>query len=244
MKNNDNLSSSSITEKYEDLVFSRVMALYMEEEFEREKSSFEKAENSSAVKKLYGKFECRENLKTLWGVSKKALRFAAMFVFIAVISISTSMAAFAGVRETVTAALYHLITDEQEIYTEVSIGESTGFIDPEIYDWEGAYAPTYLPEGFEYFNRTNTGVEVITVYFSGTDTLVFSQGSEDFTVRADIDKDLIKESVRIGESEGFIVENNTKLVIFWNIGSTFFRLEGRISQQELLFIAENIKALR
>ena len=136
-----NLSEKAIAEKYEDLLFTKVMALYAAEESEKILSEIENEEPADPknIEKIYSKTERRENFSTLWKVSKKLITFAAMVVFVAVVSLSSVVVASAEAREAVAEAIYHLVLEEHEEYTRVSIGESTDFVDPEIYTWDDAY---------------------------------------------------------------------------------------------------------
>ena len=70
------LSKKDIQEEYEDLVFRKVMAIYVENESKQilaeikaEKESNNEPIDTKAVEKLYDKKERRENLSILWKYS-------------------------------------------------------------------------------------------------------------------------------------------------------------------------------
>ena len=172
-----NLSEKAIGEKYEDLLFTKVMALYAEEESAKilEAAEAEVSSDPKNVEKIYSKIHRKENLAALWKYSKKLVTLAAMVVFVAVISLSSVVVASAEAREAVAEAIYHLVLRKTDRYTEVSIGNSTGFIDPEIYDWEGAYAPTYIPEGFSISDTQFTNNDKSVMYSHGEDYFYISQ---------------------------------------------------------------------
>ena len=150
-----NLSDKSIQEDYEDIVFRKIMSIHLEEESkqileEMKNNKSDEKPDTNKIRKLIKKNERREQRNILAKYFKKAFMLVASFCLVAIISLSSVVVAFADVREAVTDILYHLVFEENERYTVVSVGETTGFIDPEIYDWEGAYAPTYMPRGFEF----------------------------------------------------------------------------------------------
>jgi len=239
-----NLSEKAIAEKYEDLLFTKVMALYAEEESEKILSELgEETADPKAVQKLFDKKERSENLRTLWKYSKKILQFAAMVVFVAVVSVSSVVVASAEVRETVAEAIYHLVLEEHKEYTRVSIGESTDFVDPEIYDWEGAYAPTYMPNGFIFTDKIDTGTGYYITYGNGNEYIMFYQDSNHVGANFDTENADIVDEIMIGSSKGLYIYKDGYTIVSWNIGNTFMFLEGTADTYEFIKIAEGIKPL-
>ncbi|MBQ2302163.1 MAG: DUF4367 domain-containing protein [Oscillospiraceae bacterium] len=240
-----NLSEKAIAEKYEDLLFTKVMALYAAEESEKILSEIENEEPADPknIEKIYSKTERRENFSTLWKVSKKLITFAAMVVLVAVVSLSSVVVASAEAREAVAEAIYHLVLRKTDRYTEVSIGNSTGFIDPEIYDWEGAYAPTYVPKGFVCTDKQIGTINKMVTYSCDERFFIFSQSSDNTFARIDTENADTVEKFIINNSEAIIVEKNGFCVIAWRSGDTFLSLQGIIEAEELIKIAEGIKPL-
>ncbi len=238
-----NLSEKAIAEKYEDLLFTKVMALYAEEESEKILSELgEETAETKAVQKLFDKKERSENLRTLWKYSKKILQFAAMIVFVAVVSVSSVVVASAEVRETVAEAIYHLMIKDYGRYTEVSIGDSTGFIDPEIYDWEGAYAPTYMPEGFVFSEKQELPSKTMIVYCRENEHFIISQATSGIT-RVDTENAQVVKNIMIGDSEALYVEKNNFTYIVWMNRDVFLSVTGKISPDEAVKIAEGLKPI-
>ncbi len=240
-----NLSEKAIAEKYEDLLFTKVMALYAAEESEKILSEIKDEENADLkkIEKIYSKTERRENLSVFWKISKKLITVAAMVVFVAVVSLSSVVIASAEAREAVAEAIYHLMIKEYDRYTEVSIGNSTGFIDPEIYDWEGAYAPTYIPEGFSISDTQFTNNDKSVMYSHGEDYFYISQTNNLSYARIDTEGSEHVEKIIIGNSEAFLVYENEIVSLVWICGETYLSIDGKISIDETIKIAEGIKPL-
>ena len=240
-----NLSEKAIAEKYEDLLFTKVMVLYAAEESEKILSEIENEEPADPknIEKIYSKTERRENFSTLWKVSKKLITFAAMVVFVAVVSLSSVVVASAEAREAVAEAIYHLVLRKTDRYTEVSIGNSTGFIDPEIYDWEGAYAPTYIPEGFSISDTQFTNNDKSVMYSHGEDYFYISQTNNLSYARIDTEGSEHVEKIIIGNSEAFLVYENEIVSLVWICGETYLSIDGKISIDEAIKIAEGIKPI-
>ena len=244
------LSKKDIQEEYEDLVFRKVMAIYVENESKQilaeikaEKENNNVPVDTRAIEKLYDKKERRKNLSILWKYSKKVVSFAAMIVFVAIVSLSSAVVAFADVREAVVDALYHLIYEENERYTRVELGETTGFIDGESFDWEGAYAPTYVPEGFDLKEISKNKSQKIAKYFSDNAYISFSQA---FNVVKQIDTENAErnEEIQIGDSIGLLVVNDEITYVLWNIGDTVFHIYGTCETDEIIKMAKSIKIIK
>ena len=240
-----NLSEKAIAEKYEDLLFTKVMALYAAEESEKILSEIENEEPADPknIEKIYSKTERRENLSVFWKVSKKLITFAAMVVFVAVVSLSSVVVASAEAREAVAEAIYHLVLRKTDRYTEVSIGNSTGFINPELYDWEGAYAPTYMPEGFSISDTQFTNNDKSVMYSHGEDYFYISQTNNLSYARIDTEGSEHVEKIIIGNSEAFLVYENKIVSLVWICGETYLSIDGKISIDEAIKIAEGIKPI-
>ena len=243
-----NLSDKSIQEDYEDIVFRKIMSIHLEEESkqileEMKNNKSDEKPGTDKIRKLIKKNERREQRNILAKYFKKAFLLVASFCLVAIISLSSVVVAFADVREAVTDIIYHLVFEENERYTVVSVGETTGFIDPEIYDWEGAYAPTYMPGGVEYSGRDDTQ-DYHYIEYCHEDKYVFITQFSDGTVKLDTeDSTEIKQTV-INGSDAIIFKKGDLNSISWRTGNTLFWIRGNIATDELIKIAENMKILK
>lgn len=244
------LSKKDIQEEYEDLVFRKVMAIYVENESKQilaeikaEKESNNEPVDTKVVEKLYDKKERRENLSILWKYSKKVVSFAAMIVFAAIVSLSSAVVAFADVREAVVDVIYQLLYEDNERYTSIEFGESLGFVNPEIFDWEGAYAPTYLPEGFVISNSYKSVSQQVIDYAYNENFITFIQ-AQNTKVQVDTENaESIKELI-IGNSRGLIVVKDGITCVTWNIGETTMQLVSDAETSEIIRMAEGIKIFK
>lgn len=236
-----NLSKKSVEEKYEDLLFSKVMSLYAEEKSEKIFSEIEnKDTDSKNIEKLFNKIERRKSIKSILKFSKNLLNFAAIVVFVAVVSVSSVVVASAEMREAFAETIYHLVFETTDRYTQISIAEKENFIDPEVFSWEGAYAPTYIPKGFEITERN---------YLKGRNSIVYSRGEDAFTIfqitanaklNLDTENAEVCEEIMVNGNNGLIVIKDD-CSITWNEGKTLFWVCGTIEKEELLKISEGLK---
>ncbi|MBQ7874359.1 MAG: DUF4367 domain-containing protein [Oscillospiraceae bacterium] len=242
------LTERNIQEDYEDLIFRKVMAIRCEEESkeileEMQREKAEKTADTKEVEQIFDRRERKENIEAFSGIAKKVFLFAASFVFVVIISVSSAVVASAEVREAVTDAIYHLIFEENEKYTLVSVGESTGFVDPELYDWEGAYAPTYMPEGYEFVEKENASNIHIIKYSNNSEKIIIKQFIS-FNFLIDSENSDHVENVFINDSQGLLIEKDNYFSVSWVVGETMLVLEGNIGSEEMLKIAESIKIIK
>lgn len=247
------ISKKDIQEEYEDLVFRKVMAIYVrnegkqildeiekENEAEKEPSNI----NSKAIEKLFDKKERKENLDILWKYSKKLINIAAMIVFVAIISLSSVVVAFADVRETIAEYLYYYLTYENnEKYTEIGIGEKVGFIDKEIYTWENAYALTYMADNYKLSSVKDSSISRIITYTFEENYISFVQ-SLDPIMHADTEDADISKVITIGNSEGFLIVKDNWTCILWSVGDTLLQVSGTAETEEMIKIAESVKIFK
>lgn len=243
-----NLSDKSIQEDYEDIVFRKIMSIHLEEESkqileEMKNNKSDEKPDTNKIRKLIKKNERREQRKILAKYLKKAFLLVASFCLVAIISLSSVVVAFADVREAVTDIIYHLVFEENERYTVVSVGETTGFVNPEIYDWEGAYAPTYIPEGFEYSGRDDSKDYHSVHYIKGEKYVYIMQFNKSaFTIDTENANQI--KYFSINESDAILAIKDEVVTLSWTSGKTMFWIYGNVSSEDIIKIAENIKILK
>ena len=243
----DNASRLSIQEEYEHLVFRKVMDIYVQKEGKQILSELkeEKEHNSTAIdthkiEKLYDEKELKDNWRFILKYSKKALSVAAMIVFVAVISLSSVVVASADARKALADAIYHLAYEDYERYTEIRLGEATGFIDGEQFNWEGAYAPTYVPEGYVFTKAVGHKGNHFADFSNGETYITFSQ-STNSTTQIDSEDAIINESILIGDSKGILVVKDDTTYVLWNIGDTVLQIFGTAETDEMVKMAQSIR---
>ena len=242
------LSEKYLNEDYEDLIFRKVMAIHCEEESkeileEIERNKTENISGHKEVNKIFNQLDRRDNIKTLSNIAKKGFLFAASFVFVVIISVSSVVVASADVREAVTDILYHLVFEENERYTKISPAKTSDFIDPELYDWEGAYAPTYMPEGFEFSKRDDCR-DYHSIEYSKGDKLIYITQFNDRTYNVDTEKALKIRYTKINNSDAVVVIKENQNIVCWSSSQTMLWIVGNISIDEMICIAENMTTIK
>lgn len=246
--NNKILSDESLIEDYEDLVFKKVFAIRCAEESKIIFDEIRKRENTETagkkiVEKLFNKKEYKENFQTLGKIFKKGFVFAASLVFVVIVSVSSVVVASADIREVVTDIIYHLVFEENEKYTKISVAEDMEFIDPELYDWDGAYAPTYMPEGFACFYRDDLKYYHAIGYSKGNKEIYIAQFTDN-SYKVDTENALEIQYVEINGSEAAIIKKHDYSAVCWSSDNSMFWVYGNCEEKELLKIAQSMKKLK
>lgn len=243
-----NLSDKSLQEDYEDLVFRKIMSIHLEEESkqileEMKNNKSDEKPDTDKIRKLIKKNERREQRNILAKYFKKAFLLVASFCLVAIISLSSVVVAFADAREAVTDIIYHLVFEENERYTVVSVGETTGFIDPQIYDWEGAYAPTYMPRGFVCTEKIVIDESYSIQYRKDDDFIVMKQ-FKNSSYNVDTERAEEIQYIEINNSDAIVILKNGETTLSWSSGNTFFWMYSNIETEEVIKIAKNMKIIQ
>ncbi|MBQ7873621.1 MAG: DUF4367 domain-containing protein [Oscillospiraceae bacterium] len=109
-------------------------------------------------------------------------------------------------------------------------------IDAEIYDWEGAWAPTYMAAGYVFSELKEKSVAI---YENGEKYVAFSQSSGS-VFQLDTEDTDKTEMISVNGSEAIYVEKNGFVFIVWSIGDKNFSVRGTIEPEEAVKIAEGL----
>ena len=248
-----NRSQNSLQEQFDDLIFAKVMEAHCEKESreildEIENEVDRQEPDMELFNRLMRKSESKQTLQTVLIFLKKTVVYVSVFFFVCVLSFSSVLAVSAEAREYVKEALYHLIFEYDERYTAVGVGNPTGFVNPHLYTWEGAYAPTYIPEGYVYSEEHSDisgGSDMsVVIYANGDKSLSFLQGNDSSIAYIDTENADRLEHIMIGESEALLVVKGNRTHVVWSHGSTMLSVKGYESPEEIIKVAEGIKIFK
>ena len=119
--------------------------------------------------------------------------------------------------------------------------EEYTFVDPELYDWEGAYAPTYIPNGYLHSEIIDIENEKIIIYSKEETEIIFSQSVNTTIEKIDTEDAEIVKKIIIGDSEGLFVVKGDVTSIFWSSEETLLSIVGNADSDEMLKMAQGIK---
>lgn len=119
--------------------------------------------------------------------------------------------------------------------------EEYEFIDEDVFYWNGAYAPTYIPEGFEITSKNYLNDTCAITYSKGGESFVIYQITGSATISVDTENADISKEIKINNSSGLYVVKDNNCSISWNEGKTLLWLTGEVDEKELLKVAEGMK---
>lgn len=188
-------------------------------------------EKWTAIMKGYRKRKFEENIKNC---IKKTMAAAAAVFLAASGSLATVMAVSPTIREIV-------LTDFGAYSTLDVLFAGRRQEMPE--GWEGAYYPSYIPEGFHY-KETMLSSKINTIVYitdDGKQNLGFSILAPDADVNIDTEN-MIQSEIRINGHDALLFEKKDKIVssILINYQDCVIYIVGPISSKEIIKISERI----
>jgi len=181
---------------------------------------------------------CRKSRKAF----KKALPKVA--AILAVIFIITTI--FVANAEAIKIKVLNLMMEKTEKYTSVDIKEESDILKntsraiPQ--DWEGLYAPTYIPEGFRIIEaKSYNKISSIAYLNDAGQTILFEERAREISnLRVDTE-DTNAVPIEIKGFEGLLTEKNDITKIIWYNDDFLFSLMSKIDKNELMKIAESVE---
>ena len=261
MSEASSLSQMSVSDEYEDLVFRKVMAIYIANESARISSEVEKANaegettvNSKTINRLFSKANSKKYLNVIRRSAKKIISVAAMLVFVAAVSLTSYVIGIAGVKANVSKAFTQMDVTDYGEYIQVLPSERKDFYaDDDFKNWKVSYAPTYVPEGYEEYSVYSEGKKVQYRKY-GDDECYFSvsqSNSASFVANISTENAEVIKKVMIGDCEALLVVNVRKetkatlVSVDWVCGDTKLSVNGRnMPADEILRIARGMQKIK
>lgn len=168
-------------------------------------------------------------------IRKGAIVLAAVFVLFAISMITVS--AFRN-------QIFRFVLDITEEFTIFQLHKNEGDTNSQlIEDWENAYMPTYVPEGYvtgELYFGSDT--KLITFIHSQDENqnIYYSEYAGSSTIALDTENADMVEPVDIRGTEGMVVLKGDRVTIIWTIDDKMFTVFGYADQEIMLKIAESV----
>ncbi|MBN2285978.1 MAG: DUF4367 domain-containing protein [Tissierellales bacterium] len=156
-----------------------------------------------------------------------------------VLVILTAMSAVIFSVEAIRVRVLNFFMEKNEKYTEVRIDSNNGKLTP-VQDWDSYYSPEYLPEGYFFSEASDGGLIKVLEYTDGVNQIVITQGGSDSGIQLDTEDAVVTE-VTIDGNEGLLVIKDDWTMLFWHNDDSSFTIYGRINEEEIIKISENIK---
>ena len=239
-----------ITEEYEDRLFELVMQDVAEkegkmilEEYESYKNDPEYMPSNESIAK-FTKLLDQELKKSRKG--KKKRRNSRIMSRIAVAALAILVVFFSAVlsvRAFRVQVLNFLINVESK-YTSVQLGDNGNDGNQGLaVNWTNAYVPTYIPDGFEITNVSNTDAVKTIIYTNKKDnslTIIYSEYTSGGTVAIDTEGTSTVQKIKINGNDGTFSIKNDTVTISWIMDGRLFSVQGQLSQEEAEKLADSV----
>lgn len=141
-------------------------------------------------------------------------QFASRAAIITILLISTVTVVTFSV-EAIRVRVLNFFLEVNDTYTEIQIQvEDNQQTMPDI-DQVGYYYPTYLPDGYIYEDYRSFGKSVMITFSNGIEEISFDQSPNGASYQLDTE-DAETRDVTIGESEGYLILKENRVILFWN----------------------------
>ena len=250
-KNNKLPDKEEILEQYEELKLKLAVIEYAEhlgkqimEESEKiqddpfyQPTPEEKNKFMAEMDKHYKAMQRQQYLRNIWRKTHKVALASSIVLLIFATTFFTVEAVRINVR--------NLFISAQKEYTEIRLRDQEpqdSEEKPQI-TWEGAYAPTTVPAGFEIAKVTDgTNTKTIEYKNATGGHIIFQQLGEDGGMNIDTE-DAEVENIIIQGSEGLLVNKNELITLVWHNEDYLFLLmiyAAEIDNDAALAIADSV----
>lgn len=170
-------------------------------------------------------------------------RIAIVFLILSIIFASTMV-----VSSSFRYYIYDLLISVEDRYTEIHVQDpSSSFVDSQLYTWEGSFAPTQIPSGYEFVSYDNAGGMHFVLYRNNEGEIIeFSQYkySETSNIRLDTENADLSQFVLINDSMGYLVIKGKWVTIYWSIGNTILSITSTEERDVIIDFARNVKLVK
>lgn len=143
--------------------------------------------------------------------------------------------------------LLNMILKIEDEYTPIELqnNKNGNVLNNSIYiNWENAYAPTYIPNGYTIHNISNSGsMRFIEYHNKSSDmdnqTIVYMQMPVESRGVVDTE-DAKVTNIKIHGSDGIVIEKDELVSVIWHNDDFLFDLSGYEAKSEILKIAESV----
>lgn len=252
MANQSTDTREALYAEYEDSLFRLIMEDAAEKEgknFLEERAALQKdpsnQSSAEALEKLKRKvtaFRKKDNAQKKAPAFHRLLHKAAIFFLVLIAAFSTAITSVQAFR----VKVLNFLIDMQPEYTSFQIKDSASGSGGEklTVNWENAYLPTYVPEGYEIDSLTNTeALKEITYSDPKNENSYFYYTEYDSSnnLQVDTENASVLKTVSVGAHKGTLVVKNSLTTVVWEMDQHIFTVQTTENETVAMKIAENVK---
>ena len=253
---NSNLNGiKKLNEEYEDRLFKLIMnhaaeknGKLVDQDIEQLNGDPENLPSQADIKRFSRLLDI--HLKKMENSQKKHRR--PRLISRIAVALMVIMVVFCGMMLTVQAfrvqVLNFLISIEPK-YTSLQLidndaGQSNGEL---IVNWTNAYVPTYIPDGYEVSNFSYSE-SIKKIIFTRKDDdnafIIYTEFGSMNSVAIDTEGASLTETISINGHNATLSVKNSVTSVAWSMDNHLYTIQGQISQDEAVKMAEGIKFVK
>lgn len=254
-KTNKPMDEKVLQEQYEEIKIRLLMARFAEMEgkqFQEENEDLRKEAFYLPSEKTKRRFVKKLNRRFVFFKLFSAFRnllpsrfpkvaFITMLIMITLLVCTLSV-------EAIRTKVLNMFIQVQQEYTEIRSGQdSSSFADHYlVINWENAYVPTKVPEGYKIVEvKDHQTMKVIEYKNNNGDTVLFQHNTENNGMNVDTENADKVMFTTIHGNQGLAVEKNGVTTLVWHTGDNqFFLLGSSVTLDELVETAESVTILK
>jgi hypothetical protein len=256
LSNHTPLDKNKLIEDYEQSLIKLALTSYaeldgkklMQENEKLKVDSFYQPTEEAKRKfnKTINKYYHKQKMKEVFSISYKYLNKIAVFLIIVTVLLSVSIFTVEGVR----IKVLNLIMNIQNGYTEIRLDndkENKNIIGNNLYiNWDNAYAPTYIPNGYSIRNLTNNkNLKAIEYANKNGETILFQQLDEKGSANIDTEDADKVEKIVIQGCDGLLVNKDGLITVIWNAESFILNTPtDNLQNEDVVKIAESVSLIK
>jgi hypothetical protein len=217
-----------------------------EELKEKNEYSFSDEQNRT-FSKMVNSYLKKQAFYSLIKGTSSILKKASVFIVLASIVFGLTIVNVDAAR----TKLLNMILRVEDEYTSIKLekNKNGNVLNNSIYiNWENAYAPTYMPDGYSIHNISNTGNMRFIEYLNESSDMndkpiVFMQMPVEANGIVDTE-DAKVTNIKIHDNDGIMIEKGERIIVIWHNDEYLFDLSGYEDKSEILKVAESVLFLK
>jgi hypothetical protein len=256
VQNNKYRDLSVLNEEYEENIFKLLMKEVADKEgqlfYEENINLLNDPEYTASPEKVkkftklldaqYKKANSNRNPLRLSKIARRAAVVAVLFVTIFALAM-ISVQAFRN-------QILNLFMNVNSNYTSLQLTDDSTSDSSDgklAVNWRNSYVPTYIPADFEIASVSNSDDSKKIMFQSKTDEnsfINYSEYSADSSIEIDTENADSINKVSISEQAGTIAVKDKIVTVAWQLDGRLFVVQGQISTDEAIKIADNVKFIK
>ncbi|MEA4894676.1 MAG: DUF4367 domain-containing protein [Oscillospiraceae bacterium] len=137
--------------------------------------------------------------------------------------------------------LNFLISIESE-YTSFKLEDDDQTTEKLIVDWKNAYVPTYITKGYSVTDMSySDAIKKITLENEDNKSSIIYTQFESGSISIDTENASLIETIKVNDQDGTLSIKDTTTTVVWKMDNHLFIVQGQISREEAIKIAESVK---